>query len=482
MKYNLLYFFFAIAISAHSQAPTFVYNLSTPKDEVIRNIYVKDNGNILGVGYTASPNLQNAKRDAFILEINSSGQLIDSTTIQTSYRKETLTYCIPYQQDQYLLIGHSCDTLDGFQDLELLFYVINEQLELVSTKKFPLNADAAIYNYNYTLVQDGSLFIIGFKLVIGFPWRSFIFKISPELDSIRYKEFSDFSSSWQDLRVLPDSNYWILNVLPAEGYLLDGNWEVIGIEPINIYLTDPCGLKWDSDSSFYLTGEWNGGNDRDIGFLRQYNITDTTGQLFNSWGSNDYLSLPAMYGGLDYVKQDSIFIGGTNRFSLSEFIPVPNWYFLIQTDSMLNIRWERLIGGEALYKVYKVIATSDGGCLIAGTRFDFQYTEENQRDIFIVKLNENGQFVHLPENPSIEIREAIVYPNPGTDQMNIRLAVQHNHAKFQLYDNQGRLILNKTLTKKVTKINASFLQSGTFVFRIYNEDGLFEEGKWVKIQ
>lgn len=480
MKHLLLIFFILIGFISHSQVPTFVYNLSTPKDEVIRNIYVKDNENILGVGYTASPNLQNAKRDAFILEINSNGQLIDSATIYTPDRKETLTYCIPYQQDQYLLIGHSCDTLDGFQDLKLMFYVINEQLELVSTKKFPLNADAVIYNYNYTLVQDGSLFITGFKLVVGFPTRSFIYKFSHALDSIRYREYTDFSSSWQDLKVLNNGNYWILNVLPSIVYLLDSNWEIITSEPIDYYLTDPCGIKWDSDSSFYLTGEWNGGNDRDIGFLRQYNITDTTGQLFNSWGSNDYLSLPAMYGGLDYVMQDSIFIGGTNRFSLSEFMPVPNWYFLIQTDSMLNIRWERLIGGDALYKVYRVIATEDGGCLMAGTCFDFQSTDENQRDIFIVKLNENGQFVHLPENSPIQIREAIVYPNPGSELMNIRLAAQHRQAKLQLYDNQGKLVLTRNLTGKLTQVNTSLLNAGTYFFRIHNPSGLFEEGKWVK--
>ena len=147
---------------------------------------------------------------------------------------------------------------------------------------------------------------------------------------------------------------------------------------------------------------------------------------------------------------------------------------------MLNIRWERFYGGDAYYMMDKVVATHDGGCLVAGTRYDYLNTTEQETDIIILKLNSEGLILGNPENPGIKMHEAIVYPNPGNEEIKVRIAVQHKQSLFGLYDLNGRLILKENFAGTEGTVNTTFLPSGTYIYKITSEDGLYESGKWVK--
>jgi hypothetical protein len=147
---------------------------------------------------------------------------------------------------------------------------------------------------------------------------------------------------------------------------------------------------------------------------------------------------------------------------------------------MLNIRWERFYGGDAYYLMGKIIATKDGGCLVGGMRYDYQNTSELQTDVIILKLNEEGLLVGNQKTPAIVMHEAIVYPNPGTTEIKVRIAAQYKESLFQLFDMNGKQVASKKIAGKWGTINTSFLKSGTYVYRISSEDGLFESGKWIK--
>ncbi|MDZ7742516.1 MAG: T9SS type A sorting domain-containing protein [Bacteroidota bacterium] len=183
---------------------------------------------------------------------------------------------------------------------------------------------------------------------------------------------------------------------------------------------------------------------------------------------------------LDYKNKDSIFIGGATNFWPYYWAEIPTWYFVIQTDSLLNIRWERFIGGDAHLMVEKLIATNDGGCLLAASRYDYLHSNEPQTDIQIIKLNENGQLVNQDENILVKSTEAIIYPNPGIHSLNIRLARQYKEFSFELYSISGKLVLSETYKSIQENINAINLKAGTYIYRIYNKKGLFESGKWIK--
>jgi len=207
---------------------------------------------------------------------------------------------------------------------------------------------------------------------------------------------------------------------------------------------------------------------------------DTTGHLFNQWGVSDTVDFPAVWNGIDFKNKDSIFIGGTRNFWIGNYHNWPSWFIVLQTDSMLNIRWERFYGGDAYYLMCKIIAANDGGCLVAGTRYDYLHTTEQQRDIIILKLNSEGLITGNEEKPSIKIQEAIVFPNPGTSEIKVRVAAQYRQSVFKLYDINGKLVLTRNIISKWGEANTAFLNPGTYIYRITSNDGLYESGKWVK--
>jgi len=73
-----------------------------------------------------------------------------------------------------------------------------------------------------------------------------------------------------------------------------------------------------------------------------------------------------------------------------------------------------------------------------------------------------------------------IYPNPGNEEIKVRIAVQHKQSLIELFDLKGRLVLKENFTGTEGSINSTFLPSGTYIYKITSNDGLFESGKWVK--
>ncbi|RLD86071.1 MAG: hypothetical protein DRJ02_09240 [Bacteroidetes bacterium] len=40
--------------------------------------------------------------------------------------------------------------------------------------------------------------------------------------------------------------------------------------------------------------------------------------------------------------------------------------------------------------------------------------------------------------------------------------------------------MSQQITDKWAEVNTTFLKTGTYIYKIYNNEGLFERGKWVK--
>jgi hypothetical protein len=104
-----------------------------------------------------------------------------------------------------------------------------------------------------------------------------------------------------------------------------------------------------------------------------------------------------------------------------------------------------------------------------------------QTDIIVLKLNSEGLLVGNDELPETQMHEAIVYPNPGTHVLQIRLAVQHPTALLELFDANGRLVLSQQLYQKECRIAVDHLPNGTYIYRLSADTGLLESGKWIKM-
>jgi hypothetical protein len=73
-----------------------------------------------------------------------------------------------------------------------------------------------------------------------------------------------------------------------------------------------------------------------------------------------------------------------------------------------------------------------------------------------------------------------VFPNPGSNYLKVRVAAHYKQSIFELFDLNGRIVLTKSINGKWGEINTSALPSGSYIYRVWNEEGLFESGKWWK--
>ena len=454
---------------------------------IINDVLETKNESILFVG--RSGNYESFTFDGFLLKLSESGAFIDSLNY---LKQDTSTNIVNILETDY------SDTL---YNLSISFKKNNNSgFILVNTDTMFNMANEKIYNLpindiitTLTLINgnDGKLIVGGSFKNTQIHYYLFIYKFSNSFDSIAAKHFINTPSIiLGGIHELNDQSFWIIDGTSPYYWHIDSGLNLISSQAGNVphYLTGNYSIKWDSDTSFLLAGDYYVRGlpritDHDIGFFHQYTPFDSTGNIFNWWGTIDTLDAPAYFGALDYKNKDSIFIGGSKNLQYGNqlFGTIPSWYVLLQTDSMLNIRWERFYGGDACYNMTKLIATNDGGCIMAGTRFDYKaHPNIRERDIYIVKVNAEGLITSANGQIAPVVHEAIVYPNPGRDYLRVRVGVQHKQSVFKLFDMTGHLVLTKNIEGKTAKINTRFLQPGTYIYTITNNNGLTENGKWVK--
>lgn len=464
----------------NSQNTTFEYLLSTPLDEQFHEIVETDDGTIYYSGLLSNIEYPYHK-NALIAQLDVNGNLMDSIVL-TEADKSIFVYRLHITDSNgFVVVASIFDTTGWQTQSAILLYNMDENLNLS-------NETIHYFDSTYSLIDIYSYLEPNGDILTNIPLhippqveRSYIYKFNSSFDSIRAKYYPDESRTIISFKLLPNGNYWALNTNLRQYELLDTAFNIVSTQRIPDYLRGNQSVAWDTDSSFYLVGEnLYPPPSHNLGFIKQFHPLDTTGHLYNHWRISDTVDYPAFWGGIDFKNKDSIFIGGTRNMWSSYYNPWPSWFIILQTDSLLNIRWERFYGGDAYYMMGKIVATYDGGCLVAGTRYDYLNLTEQETDIIILKLNSEGLITNRHDNPVIDMQEAIVYPNPGNEVINVRIAAQHKESVFELLDMNGRHILKQNLTGTHGIIKTTFLKHGTYIYKISNNNGLFENGKWVK--
>ncbi len=474
----------AIPFYLSAQTTTFEYLLSSPKNERVIDIYESDNGEIYFSGFISDHWDYRIQRNALLGKIDEYGQFIDSIVVSYPEMCFAFTSIIPTEDSMFILDGTKNDTSGQFQNAGIVLTKFKSDLSFVEKKEYTFPPDYKVQLHFAYKSQSNRFLVAGAFNLTPDPTKTFVYQFNENLDSLRAKFFLDNNLFFGGLKELSNSKLWILPAIKFNYVIIDSTWSEVTEYDMPVFINSAYGFEWDTDTSFYLVGEYfpvpPAEDNKDIGIIRQFHPTDTSGFLFKSWGKIDTVDHPAVWGALDFKTKDSVYIGGATNLGPNYYGTWPSWYFVIQTDSMLNVRWERFYGGDAYYLMQKIITTNDGGCLIAGTRYDYQNTTEEELDIHILKLNNEGLFVGNQNDINIEIREAIIFPNPGTNNLKVRIAAQYPLSTFELYDINGKQVLTEQITGKWGDINTSFLKAGTYVYRIHNVEGLFETGKWVK--
>ncbi len=474
-------------MNGYSQIKTWQYSIDNDEDMVINDLLETQNETILFAG--KSGDFETFQYDGFLLKLSKSGAFIDNLNY---LKQDTSTNIVNVLNTDYsdtlynLNISFKYNGSSGFilANTDTTFNMANEKVYSLPANDIAITS--SLINGN-----DGDLIVGGSFKNTQLHYYLFIYKLSAMFDSLAAKYFINNTPSiiLGGIHELNDQSFWLIDGTSPYYWHIDSCLNLISSQAGHVphYLTGNYGFKWDSDTSFYLAGDYTFDisrvTDHDIGFTHQFSPFDSTGNVFNWWGSVDTLDFPAYFGALDYKNKDSIFIGGSKNLQYGNILfgTIPSWYVLLQTDSMLNIRWERFYGGDACYNMTKLIATNDGGCIMAGTRFDYKaHPNIHERDIYIIKVNSQGLITSVNGKPASIAHDAIVYPNPGSNFLKVRVAVQHRRSMFKLFDMAGRLVLAQNIEGKTAQINTTLLKTGTYVYTITNNNGLNEKGKWVK--
>ncbi len=102
------------------------------------------------------------------------------------------------------------------------------------------------------------------------------------------------------------------------------------------------------------------------------------------------------------------------------------------------------------------------------------HADEGSASIDLLKLP--PKYIEITDVDEItDNRSSVfVYPNPGNNELNI-IASENDFSKLQIYDFQGRMVLERDINNEITTISTENLAIGLYFWKLGNETG-----KWIK--
>jgi len=376
--------------------------------------------------------------------------------------------------------------------------VINKNLEILDENNFGIPPDSWFSYLNSIIDSDSNIVITGYTT----RWDNnpggdtvinndaFFYKLSLEGDSITSKFYltENVLTMSYDIIEKPDSSGYLAYGfkysadLPYGGqrFELSKDMDSIFVDTIPYGIYSYCSLEILNDSSILICGR---GGHPNVFDLYSLNVLSTTidNHAINHGAfrkEEDMREFSSYFQGVSKFE-DNIYVGGNSNLNYANpfYSESDSWFHLVKINPDITPIWEYWYGGDAYYFMYSMIATSDGGCLMVGNRYDFeiQYLE---RDIYVVKVNSDGLIVWTQEIP-VNNQSSTIYPNPGRNQLNIRTS--QKESEFELINQKGQVVIRQTLTNSLTSINTEQLESGIYFFRLLNNNAShIESGKWIK--
>jgi hypothetical protein len=478
-------------ISIITAQNSFEFLLNSHKDETIFSVIENNESNYVLIGsihntfnYTSS--------NAIIIIIDNQGELINSNEI---FIQDSLLYLegvVQKANNNYLCFGR-IKTSDS--DIhELYVCELDQNLSFIQSRKFKLpenkilNMELPYINSSDQIILYGSIDEITEKALLQ---DYFFFKISKELDSIQMV-IKDESVERQIhvFSILENPTGYFAYVKSyaqsskSQILTLDDTFTILSYKDIPEAIFGYGHMKAATDSTYYIGGmkTQQGKNQNDDIACVLLDSSHTDIYALEYFGKSDTSDIPGQLTCFDFIEKNTVYFAGTHDFKYGgppTMLPYHNYLYVIQTDSMLNIKRELFYGGNAAYYVWSVLATSDGGCIISANKFDHE-TQEDERDALILKLD---SYLNLPvsiEEPKLNACELILYPNPGNDKLFIRTAVQSLNGDFMLYDISGKLVRQQIINDRYTELNTTDLPNGTYVYKYILNGQIIESGKWVR--
>ncbi len=471
-----------------SAQKTFEKVISDPEDQIINDVVEDDEGNYLMVGYIKDT--ESDLYSGYVIKIDSTGSLLQKEIISPSDSVLSKFFNIHVFDNQYYILG-SQRVLSPYTS-KLWFLKLNCDLEIEDEKLLHIPKDRWFSYMNSIIDSDTNIVITGYTTRMdetnNYNSDALFYKLDLDGDSINSK----FNTS----SVLIQFSFDIIEKIDSSGYyafvshfmdsigtfgqrlVLNKNLDSLSIDSIPKRVYDYYSPVYINQSDILICGKSGAEAPNDYA-LNVLSMADN-GQLidYNTFKKNTFREQPSRYQGVS-KKGHSIYLGGSSNIDYANpfWSTHDSWFHLVKINPDITPIWEYWYGGDAYYFLYSILATNDGGCIMVGNRYDYEI-QNMERDIYIVKVDGNGLIMWTQELP-IEKPETTVYPNPGTDQLNIDLSISYD--VIELVNLNGQVVIRQNLDNNKSTINTESLKSGVYFYKLMDiKKKTIETGKWIK--
>ena len=431
--------------------------------------------------------------DLRLIKINATGEMINELNIiggDSSYFN--IHRIIPINDSELLMIG-GCKQKE-FPYAQLWIMRIDTSLNIIWDKKYFTNK-MCTSNIAVTQSPTGNWIIAASITNLDpMPTLSLIFlEINSNGDSIQSKYYTNGNPLSTDVQsIICLNGQYKAFVFGYGSYLppysssqilqLDANLNLVEVRAVPNHIEGYRSAEKINENMYFLTGKtFSTTTHYDVAIAK---LNDSEGVIhYNTAGEPGYTpDYSAWMQCMSISNSNSIYSGGTGNYNGSFYScnTVNKVLMLSNYDSLLNCRWTRFYGSDtACFTMSTLEATSDGGCIMGGMIYT-PTRPENLLDAVIIKVNSLGLFTEMPEISKVQVHEAIVYPNPGFDIVNIQSGPQISGAEFSMYDASGNQVLNTALVSTMEQKDVSHLPSGTYLWQIKFKGKIVDQGKWIK--
>ncbi len=468
-----------------AQTPSFIRQFSGETNKESTEMIELPNRDLVMIS-KENTSTTNTKIQSRMYLLSENGRLKDSLVFADSVKSLSIYKIVPTHYGYCVLGEMKENNFTYFWNAKL-----NAQFNIIS-QQFTLTNASHLILMNYTLAKDSQIIVI-IPLYLAIERR---FSYNSAKINKRGELISFYNRALQS--TLPTN---IFEKKDSSGYLmLDNNgWTVTdtafniknersvqtirGIHGlINVQST---GLR-KNDSTYFYAGRWVGRNDRfnrDLFFM----VIDTLGQIkyFRTIeAGGDTSCTQGVWTSIDTTKDRRfIYWGGTYGVSFLEptFSLRQAPFILTKLDTAYNIVWQKKYGGDAYNLMFGVLATSDGGCVMYGRRYD--YNNVPKTDAYIIKVDGNGV---VTSETTIPITQTSItaYPNPSMGQLNFKKEAPSVFERFDVlvFDISGKLVFEKKETDLSEMIDLTYLTEGNYMYQIQQQGVVKNIGKWVKVK
>lgn len=392
------------------RAQSFTFFDPEPGRQLVEDVIQDKDGTYLCIGTTETGSLNTMKPYAFTL--SPEGQKISATYFEEEIGNAEgfLGKILPTSEGTYIITGALRP--EKRTDWQLWVFHMDSNFNVFWSKTYgrpEWDEMPAIGVIN----QKGEIIIADDSDSDPDQWRDerdiFFYRLSPDGDSL----FANYhrNPSWQLLSdIIPneDNNgYYVFTqgVPDGEPFIrnhiaeTDTLFQFTNMTPLPYNMYSNISAKWGLDflilyagrrHNFRYIGQEHPGQ-IDIGLV-MYDVTGIgAANLVGNIGHEDTGEVEALFKGLDFLSLESIYLGGTSQLDYERMDPLyseKESYFVLGNFSYIEKKWEKYYGGDAYYILQKVLATRDGGALLAGTRY--HHLSSTDRDIYILKVDAEG--------------------------------------------------------------------------------------------